>query len=34
MLDYLKSLTIKQDRTTNAVAKKLFTRDYEMHHKG
>ena len=34
MLDYLESLTTKQDRTPNAVAKKLFIRDYEIHHKG
>jgi hypothetical protein len=32
MLEYLESLTDKKDRTPNAIAKKLFIRDYEMHH--
>jgi len=32
MLEYLESLTTKPDRTPNAVAKKLFIRDLEMHH--
>jgi len=31
MLEYLESLTTKQDRTPNSIAKKLFVRDYELH---
>ncbi len=32
MLEYLENLTTKQNRTPNAVAKKLFIKDYEMHY--
>jgi len=30
-LEYMESLTNKKERTPNAIAKKLFVRDYELH---
>jgi hypothetical protein len=32
-LEYLEILTNRKERTPNAVAKKLFVRDYELHSK-
>jgi hypothetical protein len=33
-LEYLESLTSKEARTPNAIAKKLFVSNYELHKKG